>query len=101
MGALIGLCLALGVLLVIVAFAEPSARLRKRSRLQALVDSAALPHATPGSVLSVAVAGALICGAGALVITSVPVVALIAAAVMALLPFMLLRRRARARTRSV
>lgn len=101
MGGLIGLCLALGVLLVIVAFAEPSARPSKRGRLQELVDSAALPHATPGSVLSVAVAGALVCGAGALVITSVPVVALIAAAVMALLPFMLLRRRARARTRSV
>ena len=101
MGAVIGLCLALGVLLVIVAFAEPSTRPRRRSRLQELVDSAALPHATPGSVLSVALAGGLVCGAAALVITSVPVVAVIAAVVVALLPFMLLRRRARARIRSV
>ncbi|MGI9136315.1 MAG: type II secretion system F family protein [Candidatus Nanopelagicales bacterium] len=66
-----------------------------------MIDSAALPHATPGSVLSVSLAGGLICGAGALIVTSVPVVAMIAAVIVALLPFLLLRRRARARTRSV
>lgn len=101
MGAVIGLGLALGILLVMLSLVESSGRPRTRSRLRELIDAAALPHATPGSVLSVALAGAVVCGVGTLVITSVPVVALIAMSLVALLPFVLLRRRARARTRAV
>lgn len=101
MGALIGLCLAIGVLLMVMSFTRPAQRAPRRGRLQTLIDEAALPHATPGTVISAAGAGAVICGACALLITSVPVVALIAAAVAALMPFLLLRRRARTRVRDV
>ena len=69
--------------------------------MQALIDSAALPQATPSAVLSVAAAGAIICGAAVLLVTSVPVVAFIAALLASLLPFVLLRRRARTSSRAL
>jgi tight adherence protein B len=101
MGALIGLCLSIGVLLLVIALTTSSVRVQRRGRLQALIDSAALPQATPGTVVSVAGAGAVLCGAGALLVTSVPVVALIATLLAAVLPFLVLRRRARTRARAV
>ncbi len=101
MGALLGLCLSIGVLLLVIALTTTSVRVQRRGRLQALIDSAALPQATPGTVVSVACAGAALCGAGALLVTSVPVVALIAALLAALVPFLVLRRRARTRARAV
>ena len=101
MGALIGLCLAIGILLVIVSVGRPMNRPLRRSRLQSLIDAAAIERATPGTVISAATAGAVMAGALALMITSVPVVALIAASLAAVLPFLVLRRRARRRTRAV
>jgi len=101
MGALIGLLLAVGVMLVVMSFARPARRVRRRTRLQSLIDSAALAHATPGTVISAAGACALLSGACALIVTSVPAVALVSALVAAMVPFLLLRRRARTRIRAV
>jgi tight adherence protein B len=101
MGALIGLCLASGVLVVLASLTAPARSTRHRGRLQALIDAAALPRATPGTVLSVSCAGSLVCAVAALLITSVPVVSVIAALLAGLAPFLLLRRRARTRLRSV
>lgn len=101
MGALIGLCLALGVLLSVMPWMVPTRPSPRRGRLQALIDAAALPHATPGTILSTACAGAVICAVAALLVTSVPVVAAIAAVLAGALPFVLLRRRARTRGRKV
>lgn len=101
MGAFVGLALALGVLLLILSVSSPTQHAHRRGRLQALIDSAALPQATPSAVLSVAAAGAIICGAAVLLVTSVPVVAFIAALLASLLPFVLLRRRARTSSRAL
>ena len=101
MGAFVGLTLALGVLLLILSVSSPTQHAHRRVRLQALIDSAALPQATPSAVLSVAAAGAIICGAAVLLVTSVPVVAFIAALLASLLPFVLLRRRARTSSRAL
>ena len=101
MGAFVGLTLALGVLLLILSVSSPTQHAHRRGRLQALIDSAALPQATPSAVLSVAAAGAIICGAAVLLVTSVPVVAFIAALLASLLPFVLLRRRARTSSRAL
>lgn len=101
MGALIGLCVSIGVLLVVMSFSHPAYRRPRRGRMQTMIDEAALTHATPGTVISAAGVGALICGACALLVTSIPIVALITAVAAALLPFAILRRRARRRARSV
>ena len=101
MGAFVGLTLALGVLLLILSVSSPTQHAHRRGRLQALIDSAALPQATPSAVLSVAAAGAIIFGAAVLLVTSVPVVAFIAALLASLLPFVLLRRRARTSSRAL
>lgn len=101
MGALIGMCLAIGLLLIVASFGRHPQRSLRRGRLQMLIDESALAYATPGTVISAAVAGAVMCGSCALLVTAVPVVALLAALIAALLPFLLLRRRARARTRAV
>ena len=101
MGAFIGLGLAIGILLVVMSIRRPEVRVSRRSRLQVLIDASGIAHATPGTVISAAAAGALICGACALLLTSVPVVALIAAVLAALLPFLLLRRKARSRARAL
>jgi tight adherence protein B len=101
MGALVGLSIAVGVLLLILSLSNPIAHTQRRGRLQALIDSAALPQASPNTVISVAAAGAVISGAAVLLVTSVPVVALIAALVASLIPFVLLRRRARTQSRAL
>ena len=101
MGAFVGLTLALGMLLLILSVSSPTQHAHRRGRLQALIDSAALPQATPSAVLSVAAAGAIIFGAAVLLVTSVPVVAFIAALLASLLPFVLLRRRARTSSRAL
>jgi tight adherence protein B len=101
MGAFVGLALAVGVLLLVLSVSNPSTHTRRRGRLQVLIDSAALPQATPSTVISVAAAGAIICGAAVLLVTSVPAVALIAALLASLLPIMLLRRRAQTLSRAL
>jgi tight adherence protein B len=101
MGALVGLCLAVGVLVVVIAISTPPQPARQRGRLQVMIDTAALPRTTPGTVMSAAAAGAVVSGAAVLIVTSVPVVAVLAALLAALLPFLLLRRRARSRARMV
>jgi len=101
MGALIGLCLALGVLLIVISLTSTLQSSQRRGRIQALIDAAALPHATPGTVISAACVGAVMCAVAALLVTSVPIVAAIAALLAGALPFFLLRRRARTRGRAV
>ncbi len=101
MGALVGLCLAIGVLLILMSISHPVHRARRRGRVQNLIDSAALVHATPGTVISASAAGAVICGACALLVTSVPMVGVIAALLASAVPILLLRRRARTRALAV
>jgi tight adherence protein B len=101
MGALIGLVLAIGVLLIALSVERPVHRAQRRGRVQRLIDAAALSQATPGTVVSASAIAALVSGAGALVVTSVPAVALIAGALASTVPFLLLRRRARTRQRAV
>jgi len=97
MGALVGLCMAIGILLLAMAGGRQSLGSPRRGRLQALIDSSGLLHATPSTVISAAVAAGVMSGVCALLVTSVPVVALIAALLAAALPFLILRRRARKR----
>lgn len=101
MGALLGVIMAAGILLIVVSFTAPRERVRSRGRLQSLIDAAGLPYATPGTVMSASIAGALVCGIGALLTTAVPMVALIGAGMAALIPVVVLRRRARTRGRAL
>lgn len=102
-GGLLGLVLSTGVLLIVVAFtAAPSTRRRRtESRLSALVRASGVARLSPAGVISACalagIAGALI----SLLVTSVPVVALLSGLVCASVPVMLLKRRAAQRERAM
>lgn len=99
MGAIVGLLIGLGIILVILGVTtEPSSRKRGPSRLARLIDRSGVERVTPAGLLG-ACAGA---GAGAavvgLLVTGVPVAALIAAVIVGYLPVLMLKRRAHRRS---
>lgn len=99
MGALVGLVLASGVLLIV-----SSGRVRKRtvrpSRLGTLITHAGMSRITPTGVISACVASAVLVGALTLIITAVPMAALLAGILAGGAPLMVLRRRVRQRTKA-
>lgn len=98
MGAVVGLFFAVGVLLI-VASTRPSAssRTKHTSRIQSLIYQADLPRVTPTALITSCVAAALVLGSLTLIITAIPMAALLAAGLAATSPIVLLRRRARQR----
>ncbi|MFM1917014.1 MAG: hypothetical protein RJB01_529 [Actinomycetota bacterium] len=98
MGALIGLLFAVGVLLIL-ASTQPRAsnRAMGTSRIQALIYQADLPKVTPAALITSCVAAALVLGSLTLIVTAIPMAALLAAGLAATSPIFLLRRRARQR----
>jgi len=97
MGAVVGLSAGLGVLFIIAHLqagrTQRSHRRRKISRLQSLVHAAAIPRLTPGGLVGACVGSAFLIGSLALIVTAVPMVALLAAIGSAGVPIVLLRRR--------
>lgn len=103
MGAVVGLLAGLGVALVLLS--QPSistpARVRGPIGLSRLVEQSGIPRATTGSVLAACVGAGLITGVLVLIITTVPMAALIAAGVAGYAPVIVLTRRVRARQRAL
>jgi len=95
MGALIGLAFGVGAALVLAGLiSEPteSARSRSVGRLARLVQSSGIPRLTVPSLLGMCAAAAILIGLASLLITAIPVAALMAAIAAGYLPILLLRR---------
>jgi len=99
MGALVGLAAGLGILLIAAHVAERRASrprshaTRRITRIQALVYAAGIPRLTVASLVGACVGSAVLVGSLALIVTAVPMVALLAAIASAGVPVVLLRRR--------
>ncbi len=102
-GALLGLLAALGLLLMLTALRAPSGSggSARKSRLAALVQASGVARLTPAGVVSACLLTAAACGLCALLVTAVPMVACLAAAVGAAAPVVMLGRRAGQRTRAM
>lgn len=102
MGALIGLAFGVGVLLILLALTTtPKPRARKETRVQKLVLAAAVPNVTTRGVYSATAIASIAIGALALIVTAIPIVALMAAAVGAFIPFAILKRKAHTRSKAL
>lgn len=98
-GALIGLGIGLGGLLVLLGVSVPrTAREVRVSRLRRLIDRAGLERVSPSGVVAGCAGLALVSGLLVLAISGVAVVGLLAAIVAGYLPIAILRRRARTRS---
>jgi len=101
MGVVVGLGFGLGLLLVLTSGRPPAPRSAGRpgweARTRDLIAAAGVEQVTPVRLAAVAAGGSAVTGLLVLAVTRIPVVALGAAAVAALGPRALLRRRARER----
>lgn len=102
MGAVLGLGVGFGIILVLLGLTTPAmARPRRMSRWQILIDRAGVNRVTPGGLWAACVGLGLVAALVALVITAVPIIALLAAIAVGYAPIMTLRRRAARRSRSL
>jgi len=98
-GALIGLGVGLGALLIVLGVSLPgTVRDARVSRLRRLIDRAGLERVSPSGVVAGCAGLALVSGLLVLAISGVAVVGLLAAIVAGYLPVAILRRRARTRS---
>ena len=98
-GALIGLGVGLGALLIVLGVSVPrTVRDVRVSRLRRLIDRAGLERVSPSGVVAGCAGLALVSGLLVLAISGVAVVGLLAAIVAGYLPVAVLRRRARTRS---
>jgi tight adherence protein B len=103
MGAIVGLFIGLGIVLIVAAFTAepPTAKSKQRNRLTRLVERAAIPRVTTNSLVGACVASALVTGTAVLVITAVPMAALLAMIISGYVPIMLLKRRVNQRMKAL
>lgn len=102
MGALVGLGVGVGLLLVLLGVTSPSiARQRRPSRWQQLIDRSGASRVTPGGLLASCVGVGLVAALVALVFTAVPIIAIIAGIAIGYAPIITLRRRAARRSRAL
>lgn len=98
-GALLGLGVGLGALIIAVGVIAPRVERQPRvSRLRRLIDRAGLERIGPSGVIGACFGLALLAGLLSLAISGVAVVGVLAAVVAGYLPVAVLRRRARARS---
>lgn len=97
MGALLGLSFGLGLLLVMAPFLGHRSRERTRparvDRIDALIHAAGIPRLTRTGLVGTCVGSAVVVAAGALIVTAMPMVSVLAGFAAASLPIVLLRRR--------
>lgn len=97
MGAVVGLGLGLGLLLIIAPLLgnreRPVSARNRASTIATLVNAAAVPRLTATGLVGACIGAAFLVGALALIVTAVPMVALLAALGSAAVPVVLLRRR--------
>jgi tight adherence protein B len=97
-GALIGLAIGVGLLLVLLGIVAPRAqREAKPSRLRLLIDRAGLDRVGPSAVIGACAGLAVVTGLLTIAISGVAIVGLLAAMVFGYLPIAVLRRRATSR----
>jgi tight adherence protein B len=97
-GALIGLGLGLGAILVVLGLIAPrSLRETESSRLRRMIDRAGLDRVSPSAIIGACAALAVVSGLLVLAISGVAILGLLAAVVFGYLPIAVLRRRARSR----
>ena len=104
MGALVGLCCSVGVLLVRLSLTHGSTGrpIRHRShRLSGLARQSGIAHLSGSRLLAVCLALGLISLVMTLLVTALPVVALMASLASACIPIALIRRRVRIRAREL
>lgn len=97
MGALIGLGFGIGVLLVAARLLGRRevhrSRPKRVNRIDVLVHAAGIPRLTRGGVIGASLGSAGVVAAAALIVTAVPMVAVLAGLASASVPVVLLRRR--------
>lgn len=96
MGAIVGLTCGIGLLLIFSFFlgsSEGRTRPGRVNRLDLLVQAAGIPRLTRGGLIGASVGSAVVVAAGVLIVTAVPMLALIAGCAAASIPMVLLRRR--------
>ena len=102
MGAVLGLAAGIGVLLIFLSFSSNKpVRVRKESYAGTLVKAAGLPNVTAGTVYTSMGIAALVTGSVALIITSIPMVALMAAVGATFIPIFSLKRRVKVRSKAL
>lgn len=103
MGAIIGLLFGIGVVLVLVGLTGDQAAHRSRAagRLTRLVQSSGIPRLTVPTLLGGCLAASMVIGLAVLLITAIPIAALMAAIAAGYLPIALLRRRSSQRARAL
>lgn len=102
-GALIGLLIGIGLLLVwagLVGDARP-VRSRRSGRMTRLVEQAAIARMTLGSLVGACLASGLVIGSLVLIVTAVPMAAALAGVLCGYLPIALLKRRVALRMRAL
>ncbi len=104
MGAIVGVCSALGILLVLAALAHEgpggSGRTKVRS-VDRLAQQSGIAQLTGSRLVAICLALGLVCLALTLLVTALPVVALLSGFAAAFVPIALIRRRARIRRREL
>lgn len=94
-GALVGLAVGVGILLVALSFSQANRPTRRRNgALRRLLEASDVAGLTPARLASGCLAATVLAGTGALLVFAVPAVALIAAIAAGLLPLGVLSRRA-------
>lgn len=102
MGALIGLGVGVGLLLIgLAVIGTPRVKPRRVSRVARLVQAAAVPNVTTRGVYSVMVISALAAGSLAVIVTAIPMVALMSAIAAAITPLAILARKRAGRAKSL
>lgn len=102
MGVIIGLLVGIGLLLVLLGVTSPaSGQKREASRLTRLIDRSGLERVTPGALAGACAGLGIIGGFVILVMTSLPSAGLLGAIVLAYVPILILRRRARQRAKAL
>lgn len=102
MGALVGLAFAIGVILVALAlYGERAQKKQRQGRMHTLVSGAGITGVTAASVYSAMMITALVVGSLVLILTAVPIVALMAAGAASAIPVMIIKKRAKSRKKAL
>ena len=102
MGAALGLGAGLGLLLIVLGVTTtPRERQARPSRVSALIDRSGVERITASGLVAACIGLGVLAAFLALVVTSVPVAALIAGALLGLAPIVALRRRAARRAKAL